>query len=163
MRRHTIFAALAIAGLAGLLLGTQAHAQVTACRKDPIIKFSNGKQLDVVATIGNAATDVSKVTYAVKIPTGVSVTSVIYTGGTSAGNGSVTVSATNAGGTYATATRVTTVTTKSTVTVTATLLSRRLRSRPQAIRRAATRATLSQCRCRRSDTGSTRAIGDRRG
>jgi len=89
-----------------LIIGTgswyamNTYAHVGGCRTDPIIKMSNGKQLELTATITDDATNVSKVIYTLHIPAGVQVTSEIFTGNTFAGKESITVLADGANNAY---------------------------------------------------------------
>jgi hypothetical protein len=94
---------------------------LSACRSDPILKLSNGKQLSMVVTIFDTATYVSKIAYSAYIPTGITVKSVTMTGSPFAGKESVAVYATNPANSYTTKTYVTDSHSNITVTAQTTL------------------------------------------
>lgn len=62
-------------------LGRTAYAIVTGCRGDPIVRLSNGQQIQMTVEVAADASDVQEVRYTVHAPVGTSITRVIYTGG----------------------------------------------------------------------------------
>lgn len=79
-RRALVLApALLVVGLFASPL--QAHAMLTTCRTDPIVRLSNGVQVSLSATLADSAADVTNIRYTLHAPAGTSVTSVVYTGG----------------------------------------------------------------------------------
>ena len=54
-------------------------AALTTCRTDPILTFSNGAKLTVATTISTTETNMTRVSYVVHTPKGVTMTRVMYT------------------------------------------------------------------------------------
>jgi len=100
--RRAILGTVAVAAILGTgsLFAMGAGAHVGGCRTDPIVKLSNGNEVHLSATIYDSETNVSKVTYTLYIPTGVSVTGKTFTGGGFNGKESIGVYANNPAHTY---------------------------------------------------------------
>lgn len=109
-RSAALGAALLAAGLlAGVVQPAPAHAALTGCSTDPVVTLSNGVTLEVNVSIQDALNDVTNVSYALDIPTGVTIKSVAYPDG-SGGISSLTWTAQNTIGNYDDNTVVTTQT-----------------------------------------------------
>jgi hypothetical protein len=107
--RHAALAALSIgAGLVLALAGTGTALGITACRSDPVVTLSDGTTLTVWESISDTASDVKSISYAVHVPVGVSIKSVVYTGDVAAQLQSVTLYADENSGDYDTYTTVVT-------------------------------------------------------
>jgi hypothetical protein len=116
--------ALAVGIGTAMLPAVGAHAGsliISTCRADPVVYLSNGKSLTLVANVSTALTNVSKISYTVKIPSNVTVKSIVYDQGMTTKE-YVTASATNSANTYST-TYLVTATVGVSVTGTETLLS----------------------------------------
>ena len=75
----TLGAALFSAGLVASLLGAPSHAHAAgACRSDPIVTLSNGLVVHLSATVYDAPSDITAITYTMHAPVGTSVVSVVY-------------------------------------------------------------------------------------
>lgn len=123
-RRRLASVTLAMAIGTALLPAAGAHASsliTTTCRSDPVVYLSNGKSLTLVANISTALSNVSKVTYTVKVPSGVTVKNITYDQGMTAKE-YVTVGSTNSANTYTT-TYLVSASVNVSVTGTETLLS----------------------------------------
>src|SRR5579884_3880257 len=85
----------------GLLAGTlEAHAAYQVCRTDPIVLLSNGRQLNIVESVSDVASDINAIQYSVHVPSGVGVRKITYTGGPLKGKESVTFYTDAASGQY---------------------------------------------------------------
>lgn len=114
---------LAGAGLVSTAIAAHpAFAHVAVCRRDPIIKLSNGKQINMVATYSADPASVSKVVYSLNVPVGVSITKITYTGLT-AGDEQVQFQAKQPAGSYSLSTTVTASRTSFAVSATDSLVS----------------------------------------
>ncbi|MCZ7567307.1 MAG: hypothetical protein M5U01_01750 [Ardenticatenaceae bacterium] len=89
--RFLVVAILLLLGLtpSSYLLRT-AQAVVIGCRADPIVYLSNGEQIRMTTNIDADASDVRSILYTIHVPTGVSVTRVVYTGGALAAKEAIT-------------------------------------------------------------------------
>jgi hypothetical protein len=99
-RRVILGVVLTLAGLGMALarpVGTQA---VSACRSDPYITLSNGKVVQLAATISDTVTDVKQVTYVLHAPKGTTVVAVSYSGDLAANLEKFTFYADDAAGSY---------------------------------------------------------------
>lgn len=63
----------------GLAQSTSAHAQLAACRSDPVVTLSNLAVIDLQAGISDSLSDVKSVTYVVHGPKGTSKLAVVNT------------------------------------------------------------------------------------
>jgi hypothetical protein len=73
-------AALLVATVVGgPFTAERAHAQYTMCRSDPVVSLLNLGQLDLSANISDSQSDVQKIVYAVHVPAGTHLLSVINT------------------------------------------------------------------------------------
>jgi hypothetical protein len=75
-----LLAVLGAAALALSLTSSGVHAQISACRSDPLVTLSNGDQITLYEDISDTATDVTKITYQLHIPVGLSVKAITYSG-----------------------------------------------------------------------------------
>lgn len=108
MLRRTALAAVA---LVAALFGTgQAHAAYTACRSDPQLTLSNGVQITLYEDIYDLPSDITRISYTVHIPAGLSVKSIAYQGAVPANLQKVKISADQKQGNYAATTVVSTKT-----------------------------------------------------
>jgi hypothetical protein len=81
-RRGALGAAILATGLlARVVQPSPAHAALTRCSTDPVVTLSNGVTLEVNVSIQDTLSDVTNVSYALNIPTGVTVKSVAYPDG----------------------------------------------------------------------------------
>ncbi len=84
-RSRRLAFAVATAGLLGVMFApVHAHA-MQACYSDPIVLLSNGQTVDLSAQIADSSADVTSVSYILTLPTHVTPTQVVYTGGAFAG------------------------------------------------------------------------------
>ena len=65
--------------LARSLLAPQTHAAIGGCRSDPVVTLSDGKVLDLSASVSDTYDDVQLVSYTLHGPVGTQVTSVVDT------------------------------------------------------------------------------------
>ena len=80
--RRLLLATALTAGCAlAPVLPRPAHAEISVCRRDPIINLSNGATVDLTVTISDTPADVQHIAYTLHAPAGTSVVDVIYTGG----------------------------------------------------------------------------------
>jgi len=91
--------------LAIVPLGTRSvsadEIQVGVCRFDPIVFLSNNHKLTLSTSVRLSKSKVLSVTYTLNLPSGVTVSKVVYTGGAAkSGTESVTATSTNDAGTY---------------------------------------------------------------
>lgn len=114
---------LGAVGLLSPLTALATHAHSAPCRSDPILALSNGKTLQVTASINDAQSDVSKVLYTVNLPAGVSVKKITYTTGWKTNVEQVQVNSTEPSNTYVTTTSVTTASGSYAFTATDNLMS----------------------------------------
>lgn len=77
-----------------------ANAHTVTCRTDPMVTLSNGVTVTLYEDISDSATDVTKITYALHVPVGVTATSISYSGAVSASIQSVTLYADENPGNY---------------------------------------------------------------
>jgi hypothetical protein len=77
-----------------------ADAHTTYCRTDPAIALSNGAVITLYEDIADVSTDVTKITYQLHVPVGVTVTSITYSGDVPSSLQSVTVMADENPGNY---------------------------------------------------------------
>jgi len=66
--------------LCSSLVSLPAQAAISGCRSDPAVTLSNGVQILLYEDISDTATDVTKITYTLHVPVGVTVTSISYSG-----------------------------------------------------------------------------------
>ena len=85
-----------------------AHADLVACRSDPVISLSNGITIDLSANINDGAADVRQVAYSLRIPKDVQVVAMVGTDGLLGLQEVFTVVADALPGNYASITVVTT-------------------------------------------------------
>src|SRR5205823_3344346 len=111
-------AVLSVGLLAMSLPSHDAHAELAACRSDPVMLLSNGMALDLSATIDDTSADVQQVTYIVYAPVGTRVTAVIHTSGLLGPKETLQYYPDNPAHDYAVATVVTTMTPNTGVTAT---------------------------------------------
>jgi hypothetical protein len=81
--------AVTLVALLGQAVG--ASAQTVTCRTDPVVALSNGVSVTLYETITDTATDVTKITYALHVPVGVSIKSISYVGAVPATAQSITL------------------------------------------------------------------------
>ena len=81
--RHWRGISIVFALLAGLMLQAPyaAYAGFSGCRADPIIWLSNGYMGRVTTTVASNANYVENITYTVRVPEGVQLVKIVYTGG----------------------------------------------------------------------------------
>jgi hypothetical protein len=80
--RHLLTIWVLFLGLVLSLFATgNASAAFKGCRGDPIVWFSNGVMVTMVANITADASQVKMVTYTVHAPKGLAVNQIVYTGG----------------------------------------------------------------------------------
>jgi hypothetical protein len=76
---------IALPLLVGIILNVclllEASAGLRVCRADPIVWLSNGTKVTMTASIAADASQVKLITYTVHAPRGLSVRSIVYTGG----------------------------------------------------------------------------------
>jgi hypothetical protein len=89
-----------LAGTLALFGASSANAAYSACRSDPVISLSNGQQMTLYEDISADPSQITGISYQLKLPVGVSVTSISYVGQIPANVQSVTVSSTNPANTY---------------------------------------------------------------
>ncbi len=94
LRRVLSYSSVGLMVMLSLALGMlatvpEAHA-ASICRGDPIVMLSNGAKVQLSVTINQPdASQVSSVQYTLHAPTGTSITSIVYTGGSLQGKESV--------------------------------------------------------------------------
>jgi hypothetical protein len=81
--RHAATGFFVMLGLLIASLPGTATARVVSCKKDPIVYLSNGKTVKIVETIYTSAANVARIDYTVRVPGGVTMTKVVFTGGAS--------------------------------------------------------------------------------
>lgn len=118
-----ILGGIALAGalLTGPLAPQKAGAAISICRRDPIVRLSDGTAVTLTAVIRDDPADISKITYTLHAPAGVSVSGVVYTGGPLNQVESLNVVADNAPNTYDSDTLVSTGNSGIAVTATTTV------------------------------------------
>lgn len=79
LRRALLCVAALSTGLlaGGSLTAPNAHADLSACRSDPVVLLSNGAELDLSAAINDSSADVQQVVFTLHAPVGVSVVAYI--------------------------------------------------------------------------------------
>lgn len=60
---------------------TPVDAAFMSCRADPLVFLSNGDTVRIIATMDTSAANVASINYTLRVPQGVSVNRVVYTGG----------------------------------------------------------------------------------
>ena len=96
-RRVLVLAA--VAGLS-LLAPRESYASISLCRTDPVVWLNNGVNVDLTTSFQLQPSNVRSIQYALHIPSGTSVTQVVYTGGKLSQLESMTVYADDTANTY---------------------------------------------------------------
>lgn len=91
-RRALLGAGLLAAGLWAATAPAPVHAALSRCSSDPIVYLSTGVKVDLTATLGVDREDVLRISYALHVPAGATVTRVVYTSGALGHREHVTVS-----------------------------------------------------------------------
>ena len=84
-RNNRLIHILILTMLILILPTAQASAMLTRCRLDPIFVLSNGDKVTITLDIGTDAANISKITYILHVPFGVTVTKAVFTAGGIAG------------------------------------------------------------------------------
>ncbi|SRR5579884_1067400 len=80
VRMLAVACCLTMAALAVPLVTGSAFAAYTVCRTDPYVTLSNGVVLQATAAITDDQSDITKVAFVLRVPSGLTVTSVQNTG-----------------------------------------------------------------------------------